>query len=81
MAKVVKDMTETIGGQRKEAITKEYILNAKKIQIEAEDEINIKTGKAELVMKKNGDITVERQQLTFKGSGDVVIKGSKINEN
>jgi len=78
---VVKDVTESIGGQHKESTTKEYILNAKKIQIVAEDEINIKTGKAEIVMKKNGDVTVNGNKITVKGSGDVVVKGSKINDN
>ncbi|MFA7060329.1 MAG: type VI secretion system tip protein TssI/VgrG [Pedobacter sp.] len=78
---VVKDLEESIGGQHKESITKEYFLNAKKIQIIAQDEINLKTGKAEIIMKKNGDITIKGKKINVKGSGDVIIKGSKLLEN
>ena len=79
--KIVKDLTESIGGQHKESVTKEYILNAKKIQIVAEDEINIKAGSAEIVMKKNGDITINGKKIKVEGSGDVIVKGSKVAMN
>lgn len=78
---VAKDLTVTVGGQIKETAGKEYILNAKKIQLVAKDEINFKTGKAEIVMKKNGDIVIKGAKISAKGSGDVIIKGSKIKEN
>jgi type VI secretion system secreted protein VgrG len=47
----------------------------------AEDQIVLKTGKAEIVMKKNGDIMIKGKKIQIKGSGDVIIKGSKIKEN
>jgi type VI secretion system secreted protein VgrG len=78
---IAKDLNESVGGQHKESVTKEYILEAKKIQFVASDEINIKTGSAELVMKKNGDITISGGTISIKGSGDVTIKGSSIKEN
>ena len=78
---VAKDLTEKIGGKYNETVTKEYALNAKKIQLLAEDQIVIKTGKAEIVMKKNGDITIKGKKINVKGSGDVIVKGSKIKEN
>lgn len=81
VVQVSQDLKEDIGGQHKEAVKKEYILQAKKIQLVAEDEINIKTGKAEIIMKKNGDIMIKGSKINIKGSGDVVIKGSKIEEN
>ena len=62
-------------------MTKEYILNAKKVQIVGQDEISIKSGSAEIILKKNGDITVKGKKISIKGSGDVIIKGSKILEN
>ena len=49
----------------------------KKIAISAGDEIVLKTGSATITMQKNGDITIEGKQITIKGSGDVIIKGSK----
>jgi type VI secretion system secreted protein VgrG len=76
-----KDLKEKIEGKHDEAVTKEFILNAKKVQIIAEDEITIKTGSAEVTMKKNGDISLKGNKIDIKGSGDVTIKGSKIAEN
>ena len=81
IATVGKDKKQTISGQYKTSVTKEFVIDAKKIQLVAEDEINIKTGSAEIVMKKNGDVTIQGNKIQIKGSGDVVIKGSKIKEN
>jgi type VI secretion system secreted protein VgrG len=78
---VTKDEKVTIGGQNKVSVTKEYILNAKKIQLVGEDEIHIKCGSAELLLKSNGDITMKGNKINVKGSGDVIVKGSKIAEN
>lgn len=76
-----KDLVETIEGKHQEAVTKEYMLSAKKIEIVADDEIAIKTGDAEIVMKKNGNITIKGNKINVKGSGDVIIKGSKVEAN
>jgi type VI secretion system secreted protein VgrG len=78
---ISKDLKETIGGKHEEAVTKEYVLQAKKIQLVADDEINIKAGDAELVMKSSGDITINGAKITIKGSGDIILKGSSIKEN
>ncbi len=79
---VAKDLMESVAGQREEeTVTKEYILQAKKIQFVADDEINIKTGSAEIVMKSSGDITVKGGKISVKGSGDIILKGSSIKEN
>ena len=32
-------------------------------------------------MKKNGDITINGNKITIKGSGDVIVKGSTIKQN
>jgi len=76
-----EDQTESVGGKYETEVGKEYVLTAKKIQIEAKDELSIKVGKAELTMKKNGDITFDGKKLSLKGSGDVIIKGKKIAQN
>ncbi len=59
------------------AIKKEWDAKAKKIQVEAEDELVIKVGKATITMKSNGDITLDGNALELKGSGEVKIKGAK----
>jgi type VI secretion system secreted protein VgrG len=78
---VGKDLKETIGGEHHETVKKDYMLKAKKVLVTGEDEIILKSGSAEIVMKKNGDITIKGKKITVKGSGDVVVKGSKILEN
>ncbi len=75
------NITQNVGGQHKATVAKEFILNAKKIQLVAEEEISIKTGDASLILKKNGDVSVSGAKINLKGSGDVTIKGSKIKEN
>jgi type VI secretion system secreted protein VgrG len=61
----------------------------KRIEMQALDEIVLKTGSASIIMKKNGSILIEGSDITLKSSGkvnvkstnDVIIKGSKINGN
>ena len=78
---VEKNLVERVSGQHKESVEKEFILNAKKVQINADDEIELKTGSATLTLKKNGDITLDGGKINIKGSGDITIKGSQIKEN
>jgi len=77
-----KTYTVKVKDDHKEEVEKGYSLKAKKkIFIESKDSIEIKTGSASIVMKKNGDIQIKGGNITVKGSGDVVLKGSKIAEN
>ncbi len=78
---VSKDLTETVSGQYTEAVTKDYSLSAKTITMEADDRITLKTGSAQIVMKSNGDITISGKNIYVKGSGNVVLKGSKVTSN
>jgi type VI secretion system secreted protein VgrG len=47
-----------VSGAHQEAVSKEYSLKAKKVEVVADDDITIKTGDAVINMKKNGDITI-----------------------
>ncbi len=78
---ISKDLTESVDGKYAESVTKEYGLKAKKISLQADDEIMLKTGSASITMKKNGDITIKGNNINVKGSGNVVIKGSKVTAN
>ena len=86
---VGKDLAEQISGGHAEAVTKDYALKAKKITMEAEDEVTITTGDATISMKKDGTITIKGKDITIQGSGkinakadgDMVLKGSKISQN
>jgi type VI secretion system secreted protein VgrG len=52
-----------------------------KMTVQVDNEIAFKCGSAEIILKKNGDITIKGGKISIKGSGDVSIKGSKITQN
>jgi type VI secretion system secreted protein VgrG len=78
---ISKDQKETVGGQYTMSVTKELSIHAKKIELIADDEIDLKTGDAQIVLKSNGDIMIQGGKINIKGSGDIIIKGSSIKEN
>lgn len=61
----------------------------KKVTIQANDEIVIKTGDASITMKKDGSIIIKGTNLQIEGSqtvhvkasGNVILKGNKIKDN
>ena len=77
-----KNMTLTVSENLGETV-------GKKIDIEAGDQIVLKTGSASITMKSNGDISIRGNNLTLQGSGkinikassNVNIKGSKVSTN
>lgn len=78
---VDKDLKESILGKYSEDVAKSYNLHAKTITLDADNEIIIKTGAAKIVMKSNGDITLSGKTVNVKGSGSVILKGSKVITN
>ncbi len=78
---VDKDLKESVRGKYLEDVTKDYGLRAKNITMNADDKIIIQTGAAKIVMTSNGDITLSGKTINLKGSGNVVIKGSKVITN
>jgi type VI secretion system secreted protein VgrG len=86
---ITKDRSVKVTGKADEEIKKEYTLKAKKITLQAEDEVLISVGKAKIAMKKDGTVLIEGKDLSLKASGkinqkassDLILKGSKIAEN
>jgi type VI secretion system secreted protein VgrG len=87
---VMKDHKTDVKGGRSVTVDKDDTLKVtKKLQIDAGEEVLIKTGDAQLLMKKNGDITLKGKNIVIDGSGkitvkatsDLKLKGSKIGEN
>ncbi|MDA8137279.1 MAG: type VI secretion system tip protein TssI/VgrG [Desulfobacteraceae bacterium] len=78
---IAGEMKHTVSDKRTDAIKKDYLLKAQKVTIQAEKEIEIVTGSAQLLMKKNGDIEIKGKKISIKGSGDVIVKGSNVKEN
>mgnify|MGYP001560423563 CR=1 FL=1 len=75
------DLRESVDGKYSERVTKEYDLQAKTITMTAQDKITLQTGSARIVMSSNGDITISGANINIKGSGNVIIKGSKVLTN
>ncbi|MEE9382441.1 MAG: type VI secretion system tip protein TssI/VgrG [Nannocystaceae bacterium] len=53
----------------------------KKATITIKDELVLKCGKAQIIMKKNGDIMIKGKVINLKASGNIVAKGKKILHN
>ncbi len=71
-----------IGKDLKVSIGKKYGCSAgDSILISSDKEITLKSGSASIVLKKNGDITIKGKNINVKGSGKVVLKGSKVTHN
>jgi type VI secretion system secreted protein VgrG len=94
---VGSNLTETVGGTRSlkvdgaasiavggaltQNVADVHKLKAKEIVFAAEDELVIKVGSAKIVLKKNGDVTIQGNNVEAKASGDITLKASKIVEN
>ena len=74
---VTGDRAESIAGGLSISADGKYGLSAKSVKIEAKDEITLKVGSAELIMKKSGDITLKGAKIKIEGSGKVIVKGSQ----
>ena len=87
---VEKDDSLTVGGKRTQSVDKDdQLMVGKKLVIDAGEQMTLKSGKASIVLKKNGDIVIKGKNVKIEGSGkinvkassDVVIKGSKVKSN
>ena len=77
-----KDYDLTIGGSNRISITKDLTITVgKRTVIKSGDEIVLSCGSSSIVMKKNGDITLSGKNINVTGSGNIVMKGSKITQN
>lgn len=57
------------------------IAAGKEIVINAGDELTLKTGEASIVLRKNGDITINGTNVRAKASGELDLRGAKIRQN
>lgn len=95
---VAADDSLDVGGNRSGSIGKDDTLSVgqggnwtigKTLSITAGDEVLITTGSAQIIMKKNGDITIKGKNILIDGSGKIDIKadgnitqkGQKILQN
>jgi outer membrane murein-binding lipoprotein Lpp len=80
--KIGKDATLRIGRNLAENVVANRTMAAgKQIMISAGDRLTLKSGKSSIVLNKNGDIDIKGKIIVIKGSGPVIIKGSKVTTN
>ena len=73
------NITETAGKKMSLTSGDDFnIKGGKKGVIDIADQLTIKCGSASITMKKNGDITIEGKTINVKGSGNIVMKATKI---
>ncbi|MGY4828974.1 type VI secretion system Vgr family protein [Sphaerotilaceae bacterium SBD11-9] len=82
--------TTKVAKARKTEVGEDDLLKVgKNLLVEAADSISFKTGSAVITLKKDGTITIKGKDITIDGSGkinvkasgDIVMKGSKIQQN
>ena len=87
---VGKNQTTSVGDNSSTTVGKNGTVSiGKSFKLDAGDEIVLTTGSAQIIMKKNGDITIKGKNITIDASGkvsvkassDVVMKGQKILQN
>ena len=100
---VGKDETISIAGARQESVGKRETVSIREdrmdsvdkndqlqeLVINPGDEVSITTGRASIVMKKDGKISISGKDITIEGSGkinvkasgDVIMRGSTIQQN
>jgi type VI secretion system secreted protein VgrG len=78
---VGKDFTLNVGGILQQTTTKAHKVSAKEIAIVAEENFTIKVGSASVTFKKSGDIVIKGGKIEVTASGEIVIKGSKTTDN
>lgn len=76
------NQSNSIGGAQRTNIGTDALTQAARtIALTAGDQLTLRTGSALLVMKKDGTIQITGTNIQISGSGDVVIKGSKVLTN
>ena len=86
---VGNDENTNIKRDRKELVERDEMQEVKndrlvkighRYQLEAGDEIHLKTGQSSLVMKSNGDIQIKGVNISIQGSQSVKVEGSQVVE-
>ncbi len=77
-----KELKLDVGESGKVSIGKDLsVMVGKKAVISVDDSLTLKCGSASIIMKKDGTIQIKGKDINIKGSGKVVVKGSKIANN
>lgn len=72
--KAGRNANQSVGNDLSITAGKEFVINAG-------DQLILKTGQASIILKKNGDITINGTHIRAKASGELDLKGAKIRQN
>ena len=75
------DETSNIGSSRDIIVAETNTLKAKKVIVDAGDEITLKTGMATINMKSSGQISIKGTTIQISATGVIIIKGLKVAVN
>ena len=77
-----RDLALKAGRNANQSVGQDLSIAAgKEIVINAGDELILKTGQASIILKKNGDITIDGTHIRAKASGELDLRGAKIRQN
>lgn len=74
-------LMQEVGASSSTSVSGEASVKAKKIVLEADDEIEIKTGAAKITLKKSGEVAIEGTKIEIKGATMVDVKAAMIKLN
>jgi len=75
------NLTQKVQGDSFQSSSNLGIESGKRTIISAGDQLILRSGNASITLSKNGEISIIGTTIDVKGSTDVVIKGSKIQNN
>jgi type VI secretion system secreted protein VgrG len=79
---VGRDMALKSGRNANQSVGQDLNIAAgKEIVINAGDQLTLKTGEASIILRKNGDITINGTNVRAKASGELDLRGAKIRQN
>ena len=77
MERVVGNRSLIVGENLAATVARETTLKARRIVLEADEEIVFKSGSATISLKSNGEIVIKGVSITENAAGEIVIKGAK----
>lgn len=82
LADVGRNLALQVGGSASQSFGQDLNLAAgRQIVITAGDQLTLKSGQASIVLQKNGDISITGTNVRTKASGEISLKGAKIQQN
>lgn len=73
--------TDTVNGNASQQVGGSMGVMARNLTLEAADQLTLKSGFSSIVMKKSGEILITGAILRITASGDLILKGARVQTN